>query len=297
MLWASSLTFGIGVAALVAIPLLLPDGELPSPRWRPVGRAVIGMGILSALNAAFRPGPIESTSNDVVNPLGLQALAPLFEIVNAALGPLLLLTVAAGFVSLVVRYRGAVGIQRQQLKWLALGGAGILIPFMMLAGYEALSEEAMSDAAATIFIVVAIVSLPTSIAIAVMKTRLYDVDVIINRTLVYAGLTALLGLVYLGAVVLLQSALAPVTAESDVAVAGSTLLVAALARPLRTRLQVFIDHRFYRRKYDAEETLRAFSGRLRDQVELDALNRELVGVVGKTMQPAHVSLWLRAAGE
>lgn len=292
-LWASALTFGVGLAMLVPIPLLLPNGELPSRRWRPVGYAVVGIGILSTLNAAFRPGPLESTSSQITNPLGVDALAPLFEVINAAVGPLFLLTLATGFASLVVRYRKAAGIQRQQLKWLALGGAGIVIPFMMLAAYEAFSGNAASDEVATLIIVVAILSLPTAIAVAVLKTRLYDVDVIINRALVYGALTAILAFSYLGSVVVLQRLLGPVTRESDLAVAGSTLAVAALFRPIRARLQSFIDHRFYRRKYDAAETLGAFSSRLRDQVDLESLRRELVGLVGATMQPAHASLWLR----
>jgi hypothetical protein len=144
-----------------------------------------------------------------------------------------------------------------------------------------------------LIIALAILCLPVSIGIAVRKTRLYDVDVVINRALVYGALTGILGSAYLGTVVVVQSALQPFTRDSDVAVAASTLAMAALFRPLRSRVQSFIDRRFYRSRYDASETLGAFSSRIRDQVDLDALGRELVAVVGTTMQPAHASLWLR----
>jgi len=137
--------------------------------------------------------------------------------------------------------------------------------------------------------------IPVAIAVALLRHQLYDIDVLINRTIVYGALTAILAASYFGIVVLLQRLLEPVTQQSDLAVAGSTLAVAALARPLRSRLQTFIDHRFYRRKYDAATILDAFSARLRDHVDLGSLSQELVGVVGNTMQPAHASLWLRGA--
>lgn len=291
-LWQANVCFGAGLALLLTIPLYLPDGRLPSPRWRWVGRFVWTLVLISLLHSAFRPGPLEATSSPVPNPVGIEALRPLFYVIEAALGPALFLTLATGVVSLVARFRAARGIERQQMKWLMLGGATVLAAFGSIALIEALIGD-LGDVAVTLMIVVAILALPVSIAVAVQKTRLYEIDVVINRALVYAALTGILAVAYLGLVVLFQSALDPITRQSDLAIAGSTLAVAALFRPLRDRVQTFIDRRFYRHKYDAAETLGAFSTRLRDQVDLDSLSRELVMVVGNTMQPAHASLWLR----
>lgn len=296
VLWIAGICFGAGLAPLLTVFLYLPDGRLPSPRWRRVGALVWSVVALSLFHSGFKPGPMEASSGTVRNPIGIVLLQPMFDAIEAALGPLLFLMIAIGVISLIIRYRGARGIARQQIKWLALGGVGVLAPFGSIAVIEAFFGD-LGDVAVTLFIVVAILSLPTSIAIAVQKTRLYDVDIIINRALVYAVLTGILAAAYLALVVLLQGALEPVTRQSDLAVAGSTLAVAALFRPIRAWVQRFIDHRFYRRKYDAAETLGQFSAQLRDQVDLDSLSRELVGVVGRTMQPAHASLWLRTEVE
>lgn len=296
LLWLSSVSFGAGLAPLLTVPLYLPDGRLPSPRWRWVGKAVWALALVSLLHSAFSPGPLESASSGQENPFGIEALRGLFDAIEVALGPALLLTIGVGVVSLVVRFRRTRGIERQQMKWLMLGGVVLLGSFGAIALYEALVSD-LGDVAVTMLIVLAILSLPVSIAVAVLKTRLYEIDVVINRALVYGALTGILALAYLGLVVLLQGVLAPITRESDLAVAGSTLAVAALFRPLRGRVQSFIDHRFYRRKYDAAETLGEFSTRLRDQVDLDSLRSELVAAVSTTMQPAHASLWLRGSGQ
>ena len=181
-----------------------------------------------------------------------------------------------------MRFRRSRGIERQQLKWVTAGAA--LLPLSQIPsgdmGYAGLLLGALVIAGA--------------VAIAMLRYRLYDVDVVINRTLVYGALTATLALAYLGSVLLLQLVLRPLTEESNLAIAGSTLAVAALFRPARARIQEAVDRRFYRRKYDAQRTLEAFSSRLRDQVDLGALNSELSAVVAETLQPAHVSLWLRA---
>lgn len=290
--WVASVCFGAGLAPLLTVPLYLPDGTLPSPRWKWVGRGVWTLAVISLLHTAFKPGPMEASSSPAPNPLGFEPLGPLFDAIEKVLGPAFLLTLAIGAVSLILRFRAARGIERQQMKWLVFGAAILMGAFSFIALYELLVGD-LGDAAVTLVIVVAILSLPVSIAVAVLKTGLYEIDVVINRALVYTALTGILALAYLGLVVVLQDALVFITQESDVAVAGSTLAVAALFRPVRTRVQAFIDHRFYRRKYDAAETLGEFSTRLRDQVDLDSLSTELVSVVGSTMQPAHVSLWLR----
>ena len=297
ILWGGGVLFAAGFPLLLMVPFYLPDGKLPSRRWRPVARALLWLTALFIFPAAFTPGPMETrTGREVSNPLGLESLAGVFKFLEAALGLLFLMVIGLGVASLVTRFRGAGGIERQQLKWLALGGSGILISLLSIVLIQAFIRD-LAEVEITILIVLAILSLPASIAVAVLKTKLYDVDVIINRTLVYAALTAVLASSYLGVVVLLQRLLEPFTQQSDLAVAGSTLVVAALARPLKTRLQDFIDQRFYRRKYDAAETLDAFSSHLRDGVDLESLTRELVSVVGRTMQPSHASLWLRTGTE
>jgi hypothetical protein len=194
-----------------------------------------------------------------------------------------------------LRLRRTRGIERQQIKWPAFVA-------VVAAGGSVLYDTAISEAiglrwlewAGYVVVIAAIVSFPISLGIAIVRYRLYEIDTLINRTLVYGVLTAILAAVYFGAVVLLQRVFVLLTGEqSTLAVVASTLLIAALFTPLRHRIQSFIDRRFYRRKYDARKTQEAFSATLRDETNLEALNSELVGVVRETMQPAHVSLWLR----
>lgn len=296
VLWVATLCFGAGLAPLLTVPLYLPDGRLPSPRWRWVGRIVWAVAAVSLLHATLKPGPMEVSSSPASNPFGIESLGPLFDVIEKVLGPAFLMTLAIGGISLILRFRAARGVERQQMKWLVFGGGVLMGSFGSIALFEAVVGD-LGDVAVTLLIVVAILSLPVSIAVAVLKTGLYEIDVVINRALVYAVLSGILGAAYLGLVVVFQRALDPITQQSDVAIAGSTLAVAALFRPVRSWVQTFIDRRFYRRKYDAAETLRAFSARLRDQVDLNSLSREVIEVVGVTMQPAHASLWLRAGAD
>ena len=204
-----------------------------------------------------------------------------------------LVGVVAAAVALVRRFRAARGVERLQLKWVVFAGA--MLAAVFLVGFPTFlfpvpdSVESVRGSAFTL----ASAGIPVAAGIAILRYRLYDIDVVINRTLVYGSLTATLAAVYLGSVLLLQLALDPVTSGSSLAVAVSTLAVAALFRPARARIQAVVDRRFYRRKYDAAHTLEGFSARMREQVDLDALGGELRSVVAETMQPAHVSLWLR----
>jgi len=205
-------------------------------------------------------------------------------------GMLLLMTsFVAAVVSIVLRYRAAVGVERQQLKQLVFAGS-LALPIMALAvplfGYDSLAVR--------VALAVAFLSLPVAAGIAILRYRLYDIDVVINRTLVYGALTATLAGSYLGAVLLLQLALSPVTESSSLAIAASTLAVAALFRPVRKRIQSLVDRRFFRTRYDAALTLERFGAHLRDEVDLETLGDDLRAVVAETMQPAHVTLWLRA---
>ena len=201
-----------------------------------------------------------------------------------------MLCVTLSAVSLVVRFRRSSGVERQQLKWVVAGGA--LLAAGLLSGPLLLWWTPFGgvwDVLAPLGFAV----FPVAVGFAVLRYRMYDLDRIINRTVVYAIVTALLAGLYFGIVIGLQQAFSGLTRGNDLAIAGSTLAVAALFRPARTRIQEFVDRRFYRRRYDAARTLEAFSARLRDEVDLDRLGTDLGAAVNDTMQPVHVSLWLR----
>jgi hypothetical protein len=266
--------------------LLFPDGRLLSRRWRPVAwSAVLGI-VGTTVAGGLRSGPLEDFP-ELANPFGVAS--PLLDALEGLAALLLVIGLFGSAVSLILRFRRAAGQQRQQIKWLALAGAvaALTVPIAS-AGYDLWGEAATNIAS-----MISVLGLPVAAGIAILRHRLYDIDVVINRTLVYGALTATLAGVYLGSVLLLQLALSGVTEGSGLAVAVSTLAAAAVFRPARTRIQGAVDRRFYRRKYDAERTLEAFSTRLRDEVELGVLRAELSAVVAETVQPAHVSLWLR----
>ena len=280
----------------VHLVLLFPDGRLPSARWRVL--AWLGAATIVAVAVA---GMLGATSleryPDVRNPLALEGSADLLRGVSElGLNFALVLLVVASAVSMVLRFRRAGGQERDQIKWFALaaGVLGVVIPIGVFTFFQATAGGAQAPLIAQDLMTVGFAAPLVATGIAILRHRLYDIDVVIQRTLVYAGLTAILLAGYLSAVLLLQLALGPVTEDNDLAIAGSTLAVAALFRPARRRIQELVDRRFYRRRYDAAVTLEGFGARLRDEVDLDALGGELREVVAETMQPAHVSLWLRA---
>lgn len=289
--WLSNVTFSSGLVLFIFIPLLLPGGNLPSRRWRPVA----ALGALAAAiwiaSAMFAPGDLSEVGN-IENPAGIPALDVFFEIAQAVLGPVVLAIPLLGIGSLILRPRRASGTERQQLKWLAFGAATIVLALVTLWSVERIFGD-LSDAATTPMIIVVILAFPVTIGVAMLRYRLYDIDVVINRTLVYGALTAALVASYLVIVVGLSRALDPVTQDSDIAIAASTLVVAALFGPLRRRIQAFIDRRFYRAKYDSARALDNFSARLRDEVELDVVRTDVLDVVRNTLQPTHASLWIR----
>jgi len=270
----------------IQLPLRLPDGTLPSPRWRWFSRLSILLIAVSVVGMAVQPGEVEGVPG-TANPLGVESLAWLPSVF---FGVLLCFVVA--LVALVLRYLGADSRERVQLRWIAFGGVlFFVVYFVTLLLVEALGE---GTAAADVLISIsqaAFAALPISIGYAMLRHRLYDIDVVINRALVYGTLTIMLGAAYLGLVLVAGLA---VGRSSDLAIAGSTLAVAALFRPARSRIQALVDRRFFRRRYDAALTLASFSGRLRDEIDLEHLGDDLRGVVQETVQPAHVSLWLRS---
>jgi MFS family permease len=279
--------------------LLFPDGRLPSRRWRSLAWLSGAVILWVSVGTALAPGPLQNLGG-VQNPFGLiqPGMMPVFW----ATLPLLPLCMVACVLSLVLRYRRSRGEERQQIKWIAFAASvvGLLYLVAMITSLVFPSEGWFQPGSRLWLDLVAYAALfsftlvPIAVGIAVLRYRLYEIDLVINRTLVYGPLTISLVLVYVGSVVSLQYLFRLLTGESSqLVIVASTLAIAALFNPLRRRIQRFIDHRFYRRKYDARKTLELFSARLRDETDLQALNAELVNAVQETVQPERVSLWLR----
>jgi hypothetical protein len=292
--WLQNLGLPPAFGLLALVLLLFPDGRLPSRRWLPALWVAL-VGVLCTLGYAIRPGLLDWPFESVTNPLGIGGSFGFADGATRAGWWLMAAAAALAGVAMTLRLRRSGGALRQQLKWIALaavlGGIVILINtatffFWPVAGGERERSVVLGLTFAAV---------PLAAGIGILRHRLYDIDVVINRALVYGGLTATLAGAYIGAVLVLQLALRPLTESSNLAIAGSTLTVAALFRPARARIQGAVDRRFYRRKYDATQTLARFGAHLRDEVDLDALSAELRAAVADTMQPAHVSLWLREA--
>jgi hypothetical protein len=272
-----------GVPALLF--LLFPDGRLLGRRWRAVVwlTAVAMVGFAAA--PALRPGVMEDAPVEgFENPLGIPGTAGLFDAVSAISGSFALLAIVLASVSLALRFRRSHGVERLQLKWFVSAAAlfaGVCVAFV--------SVPFPSEAIGQLAILATYVLIPVAAGIAILRHRLYDIDLVIRRALVYGALTATLAGTYLAVALLIGLAVG----RSDLAVAASTLAVAGAFGPARGRIQAVVDRRFYRRRYDATLTLEAFGGRLRDELDLEALGADLRGVVRDTVQPAHVSLWLR----
>jgi hypothetical protein len=297
-LWAPAL----GLLGTYLI-LLFPDGRLPSRRWRPVAWLSGAVIVLASAGVALVPQPLPELGG-IQNPFGLYGYP---EVADALFNVLLLLPlcILASAVSLIVRFRRSGGEVREQIKWIAFAASFVGLVLLVEAvsalivapdnfgtgGSQPFWLKLLQDA-----VTLSYAGIPVAVGFAVLKYRLYDIEVVINRTLVYGSLTAMLALVYFGGVATTQAIFRALTGQEEqpqLAVVVSTLVIAALFNPLRRRIQSFIDRRFYRRKYDAAKTLEAFSAKLRDETNLDALSDDLVGVVRETMQPAHVSVWLR----
>lgn len=282
---------------IVMTLFLFPTGRLPSRRWRFffwLGVLSVAFGTFIAMTSPRLSASAPSSDRllyDIDNPFGVGGLGDPEE---GTLGGLIFslagIASVAAAISLIVRFVRSRGVERQQLKWFAL--AGTLTPLNMLL--EEVLPVAIFSGSSALF-AIGVGALPVAAGIAILRYRLYDIDLVINRALVYGLLTAILGAAHVGIVFGLQAALAPATAESDLAIAASTLAVAALFRPVRARVQEFIDRRFYRRKFDAQRTIEEFNSHLRDEVELAAVRSKLVDVVADTVQPTQVSLWLRSA--
>jgi hypothetical protein len=286
MAWLGTL-----LGLLPFLVLLFPTGRLLSPRWRPVAWTlglVLGLYVTARLLA---PGPIGlGLSVNPDNPLGVESAGGLVQLVQRLAGVVVPVLVLAVLASVVVRFRRSRGEERQQLKWFTFVVAAELV---LLPGLGEVATRVAPEVGTLVVFPVSISLIPIAIGVAVLRYRLYDIDRVIRRTLIYGLLTILLGAVYLAGVFGLGQLLNPVTGESALAVAASTLAVAALFQPARRRVQAVVDRRFNRRRYDAAKTIEAFSTRLRDQLDLDTLSTELLAIVDQTTEPIRVSLWLR----
>ena len=283
-------------ALLVYVALLFPDGRPPSKRWRLVAWLVGIAVVVGATVAALLPVPVCNVCS-IENPLGIEGLESVSDLIDPLIeafwyGVLGLVAVA----SLFLRYRRAGGMERQQIKWLAYAASLVVLGTTLAYGVYGATGVRWTWQVGITLLAIGLVGTPIAVSIAISRYRLYEIDTLINRTLVYGALTAALALLYLGGVATTQAIFRALTGQEEqpqLAIVVSTLVIAALFTPLRRRIQGFIDRRFYRRKYDARKTLEAFSAKLRDETDLDALSGDLVGVVRETMQPTHVSLWLR----
>lgn len=276
------------------LPQLFPTGRPMNARWALFIRGVCVFTVLLAAVAMLEDELILIGTDAVLdNPIGIPGFP---DIEESFLTPFMLLgavtSVIGGVVAITLRFRRSTGEERLQLKWFTFAALALILQFVIQSffGGESGHLYPVLDG-------IALALVPISAAIAIRRYRLYDIDVVINRALVYGTLSAVLAAAYFGIVVLLQQILSPITSQSDISIAGSTLAVAALFRPVRATVQEFIDRRFYRHRYDAQQTLESFSFRLRNDVDLDHLTADLVDVVHEAVQPAHASLWLRAPAE
>jgi hypothetical protein len=273
------------IALLGALVVVYPNGHLPSQRWWPVAAGLAGWAGLTLLMLMFAP-LIPHQPEFIPNPFALPVVvSQLAELLSGAVlvlvFPLLFAVVAAA----ITRWRRSTGVERQQLELFVYAASFVVLGYVLIASGLPGPWSALID--------VATLALPVAIAVAVLRYRLYDIDVLIERTIVYGALSLTIALTYWLFVLVLQSALRPVTGGSELAVAASTLVTLALVQPLRSRIQRAVDHRFYRRRYDAAEALDAFSARLRDEVALETVRADLLHAVGQTVQPVSASLWLR----
>lgn len=293
--WAGSWVWFTQIGLLtIALPVLFPTGRPLSSRWRlvlPLGGVALASVMMST---ALAQGPLPIAGDARVsiaaaNPVGLIGEAAFAQVRPAVLA-LFVISVLFAIVSMGVRYRRSVATERQQMKWLVFTLAQFAGAFVVGA---VLYNSGLQLPLVDVGVLISAALIPAGAGVAILRYRIYDIDVLINRTLVYAAVSALLAVTYFGTVVLIQAALRPFTAGSELAVAASTLLVVGLFQPLRRRIQGAVDRRFYRSRYDAARTLDAFGTRLRNEVDLDAVRADLLDAVRDTVRPAHASVWLR----
>jgi len=294
----------VGLMGIFLI-LLFPDGRLPSRRWRPLAWLAGAAIVVESVVVLLTPGPLDGLGG-ARNPFGVEGY-PLLETLGWVVLLLLPLCMVASAASLVLRFRRSGGVVRQQIKWIALAASfmGSMYFLIMGVGFVSwlvsapgpqvdLGTQTWWGALLEDVMLMSFAAVPVAIGVAIMRHRLFDIDVIINRALVYGSLTVSLALIYIASVVLLQRTFVVLTGGgSQLVVVASTLAIAALFQPLRRRIQISVDRRFYRSKYDARKVLEGFSSRLKQETDLASLEAEIDAVIRETLQPAHASLWLR----
>jgi hypothetical protein len=294
--WIASWLLPIIIGLSVFYILLFPTGRLPSRRWRWLAWLTVAFMVVGVFTSAFSSGALMGVLGPIRNPLGIEGLTNIYRAVLYILSPALFVPTA---LSLFVRLHRAIGVERQQIKWFVYAAAASVIATTLAYNIPGVIDTPLwFERVGFALNIATIPAIPVAIGIAILRYRLYEIDLIINRTLVYGSLTAMLAVLYFGGVATTEAIFRTLTGQEQqpqLAIVVSTLAIAALFNPLRRRIQEFIDRRFYRSKYDARKTLEAFSTTLRDETDLDVLSGDLMGVVQDTMQPAHVSFWLRRA--
>ncbi len=286
--WVTSWMYWPALGGIALLVIIFPGGRIEDRFRTWAARTCVAAFGLTALGTAITPGPMDGFGT-VTNPVGVTALEGLLDGLVSLASGVAFCTFLVALASIFVRLRRAHGVERQQLKWFAYATVMMVLAQVLNLPLLGLDESLVG----LLGVVVALTALPVAVALAILRHSLYDIDVVIKRTLVYATLTGILLATYLLSVLMLQVVLRGVTGDSDLAVAVSTLAVAALFRPLRAAIQGIVDRRFFRSRYDAARTLDEYSARLRHELDLEALRSDLQTVVQETMQPAHVSLWLR----
>jgi hypothetical protein len=286
--WVGSWTFvPVIFGGVMLLIYVFPNGHFLSAAWRRTAQVSAVIVACATFVDALRPGKLDDASG-IQNPVA--ATGWLRDVVTTAqpiTDPLALPVFGLAAAALIVRFRRSRGIERQQLKWISTALVLVAVSLGLTAGSHGIFGELTF-----FFALFALAAMPVATGVAMLRYRLYDIDVVINRALVYGALTAVLAGVYLGAVLLLGLVLNPIAGGSGLSIAASTLAVAAMFRPVRSRVQDTVDRRFFRAKYDAAQTLTTFGSHLRDQVDLEDIGTDLMTVVTETVQPAHVSLWL-----
>src|SRR5215216_3581798 len=295
MAWIVSWVLPILNGLMVFYILLFPTGRLPSRRWRWLGWLTVAFVVVGVILAAFSSGALMGFLGPIQNPLGIEGFSNIYY--KAILFTMASLLTLAAALAVFIRLRHAIGVERQQIKWFAYAAAAsVSATILAYIIPEVIDTPLWFERVSFALNIALIPAIPITIGIAILRYRLYDIDILINRTLVYGSLTLMLALVYFGGVTATQVVFTALTGQEEqpqLTIVVSTLVIAALFTPLRRRIQGFIDRRIYRSKYDARKTLEAFNTRQREETDLDTLSSDVVTVVRETMQPAHVSLWLR----
>lgn len=294
LLWIESWFFILGIISIFQIVLHFPNGHLSSARWKWINMVTIVTLLLIALLTMFsdQVGPTTGVWA-VKNPLGFLSPLVLQGLTLLAAAGMIILA-GGSLISLFIRFRRGSFIERQQIKWLFFAGAVFIFAVVLLLRYWEALPTTTYISWQEFFFLISVLFFPIAIANAILRYRLYEIDIIIRRTLVYGLLTGTLALIYFSSVIVLQQILQRVTGQrSPIVIVLSTLIIAALFSPLRRRIQEFIDRRFYRRQYDAVETLAQFALFVQDEVSIEPLVDELLQIVDRTMNPEHLSLWLK----